>query len=412
MLRNVNELQGFGIVATDGALGSVEEFYFDDERWTIRYLVIDTGKWLPGRKVLISPFLVREIDWTRRTVAVSVTRDQVKNSPDIDTHKPVSRQHEAAYLGYYGYPYYWGSTGLWGPAPFPTAAATAHVAAMEGYAEAQRHTSGNQEDEHLRRTKEVNGYGLHATDGELGHVADFLIDDGDWAIRYLVVNTGNWWFGQKVLVSPDWIEAVSWTDRKVSVRVTRQAVKDAPKFDVVEHIDRQWETDYAAYYERAGDSVAPRSAAVQGDVRPASKLVSLNAEDEFEVAHGEADPRGWEVVASGTGRIGTVNDLIADTETMKVRYLNIGLDDAAAILLPVAYVRLGDEEHRVTLDGLNADDLRRVPGYSAQPVSTSYDEEFGGYTSGGRMAVREPRERTTAAEWSIGRRKRHDREGR
>lgn len=107
MLRSVNDLEGYAIEASDGKVGKVIEFYFDDEKWTVRYLVADTGGWLTGRKVLISPSALGDIDWDSRQLHVDMPKKRVENSPDIDTDKPVSRQHERAYYDYYSYPYYW-----------------------------------------------------------------------------------------------------------------------------------------------------------------------------------------------------------------------------------------------------------------------------------------------------------------
>lgn len=250
MLRNLKNLQKYDIVATDGPIGRIDRFYFDDEKWTIRYLVVDTAAWLPGRRVLISPFSVRSIDWSAGTVSLSITRGMVQSSPDIDTHKPVSRQQEIAYLGYYGYPYYWGGAGLWGPGPYPAGVPTVDAAAARAHVDAELEDARAKGDSHLRSSKEVIGYHLHATDGELGHVEDFLVEDDSWAIRYVVVDTSNWWFGKKVLVSPEWIRDVSWNDKKVYVDLTRQSVKSAPEYDSAAHLDRQWEADYYAHYRR------------------------------------------------------------------------------------------------------------------------------------------------------------------
>src|SRR5438093_9129794 len=121
MLHNVKELSGFTVGARDGELGRVDDAYFDDQRWVIRYVVVDTGRWLGGRKVLISPRSVRGIDWSNEVLNVDLTQQQVRDAPSIDTQKPVSRQHEIDYYNYYGYPYYWEGSGLWGPTilPFP-----------------------------------------------------------------------------------------------------------------------------------------------------------------------------------------------------------------------------------------------------------------------------------------------------
>jgi len=251
MLRNFKDLRGYAILATDGAIGEVDDLYFDDDRWAIRYLVVDAGSWLTGRKVLISPVAIGRPDWMAQQLPVSLTKAQVEGSPDIDTRKPVSRQHETEYLGYYGYPPYWGGAGLWGLGAYPGSLTT------EGrFEEAMkaRETSGTQTpgDCHLRSCRVVTGYHIHATDGDIGHVKDLLVDDRTWAIRYLIVDTNNWWGGHDVLVAPQWIKEVSWPHAKVSVDLTRQAVKDAPPYDSAAHLDREQEQAMHEHYGRPG----------------------------------------------------------------------------------------------------------------------------------------------------------------
>jgi len=249
MLRNIKDLRGYAIRATDGVIGEVDDFYFDDEDWAIRYLVVDTGRWLSGRKVLISPLAVGHPDWLGQLLPVSLTRAQVEKSPDIDTRKPVSRQQEAAYFGYYAYPYYWGGAGLWGMGAYPGSLAA------ENRVEAQLkprwiHPTPTADDCHLRSCRAVIGHHVHATDGDLGHVQDFLVDEHTWAIRYLIVDTSNWWGGHQVLIAPQWITTVSWSDAKVSVDLTRQAIKDAPPYDSLAQLDRQQEQSIYEHHDR------------------------------------------------------------------------------------------------------------------------------------------------------------------
>jgi hypothetical protein len=241
---------GDTVWATDGPVGSVDQFFFDDEHWAVRYLVVDTGKWLPGRRVLISPYLIHGVDWNARAVLLSIRKAAVRNSPDIDTDRPVSRQKEAEYLRYYGFPYYWGGAALWGPVPYPggfAVASDAWARARVRDAAAEPLEPG---DSHLRSTREVIGYHLHASDGEIGHVEDFLVEEGSWAIRYIVIDTSNWWFGKKVVISPGWIRDVSWRESKVYVDVERQAVKEAPEYDAAAVVTREWEHDYFAHFGR------------------------------------------------------------------------------------------------------------------------------------------------------------------
>jgi len=251
MLRNVTELRGYAILATDGVIGEVDDLYFDDEDWAVRYLVVDTGTWLPGRKVLISPLAVGIPDWMGQQLPVSLTKAKVKGSPDIDTRKPVSRQHETAYFGYYGYPYYWEGAGIWGVGMYPGVLTNQ---LRIDWTRKTRNASAKQpvDDCHLQSAHSVIGYHIHATDGDIGHVEDLLVDDQTWAIRYLLVNTGNWWSGHQVLVTPQWIEAISWPDAEVSVDLTRRAVKDAPSFDSAAQLDRQQEQALYAHYGRPG----------------------------------------------------------------------------------------------------------------------------------------------------------------
>ena len=263
MLRSLSDLQGYAIHASDGVIGHVKDFFFDDEAWVVRYLVVEAGNWLSSRKVLISPVAVGQPNWADKIIPVSITREQVKNSPDIDTDKPVSRQHEMEYFGYYGYyPYYWGGAGLWGGGAYPGAMLTGggYAGSGAGYLTAQaqqalvtresdRHENG---DPHLRSGKAVMKYHIEASDGGIGHVQGLLLDDDTWAIRYLIVDTSNWWLGQQVLIAPKWIQHVSWSEHMVSVNLSRQAIKEAPPYDAAATLDRNWEISLHNHYKRAG----------------------------------------------------------------------------------------------------------------------------------------------------------------
>ncbi len=262
MLRNVKDLEGFAIRATDGVIGHVKDFYLDDKTWAVRYLVVETGSWLSSRKVLISPIAIGHPDWTARVLPLAITQEQVKNSPDIDTDKPVSRQHEMLYLGYYGYPYYWAGEGLWGQGAYPgtmllglgdggSDAGYRHAHAEDTRADAEG-DEGQQGDAHLRSCNELMRYHIEAIDGGLGHVQGLLLDEDSWAIRYLIVDTSNWWLGHQVLIAPQWIQEMSWPDATVSVNLTQQAVKDAPPYDSTAPLKRNQEVRLYKHHGRAG----------------------------------------------------------------------------------------------------------------------------------------------------------------
>ncbi|MEO9078358.1 MAG: PRC-barrel domain-containing protein [Rhodanobacter sp.] len=261
MLDTVKHLEHYAIEAADGSIGHVRDVYFDDHSWVVRYLVVDTGGWLPGRKVLISPISVIGTNVEDRVLTLSLTREQVKESPDIDTDKPISRQHELSLLGYYGYPYYWGTGGLWGTGSFPAmllnasergTAIPAHREDIERVVETGEAGSDPHADVHLRSCSAVTGYRIEAADGHMGEVKDFLVEESTWAIRYLIVNTSEWWSGHDVLVAVRWIDSVRWMDNAVTVTLTRQAVKDSPAFDPEGTLDREHEAALFKHHGKTG----------------------------------------------------------------------------------------------------------------------------------------------------------------
>ena len=263
MLRSMNDFENCSINATDGDIGHVKDFYFDDLTWVIRYLIVDTGSWLSSRKVLISPMAIETPNWEDKTLSVSLTKAQVKSSPDIDTDMPVSRQHEIRTLGYYGHPLYWGGAGLWGAETYPNLMMTGYAGAIgtplleqpgaevlaAAGVEAEKH---QRDDPHLRSCQAILDYHIEATDGDIGHVQGILVDEQTWAIRYLIVNTSNWWLGHKVLIAPQWIHAVRWPDMTVSLNLTRQMVQDAPPYDESVSLEREQEIGIHAHYGHAG----------------------------------------------------------------------------------------------------------------------------------------------------------------
>ena len=243
MLYTAKTLKGYKLESLDGEIGRVKEFYFDDRHWTVRYLVADTGNWLTGRKVLISPYALSYVMTAEKDLSVALTKKQIEDSPSLDSHKPVSRQFEDEYYGYYGWPTYWGGSSVWGDYP--------HI-------ERDRNKWGQFKkgtkawDHHLRSTHAVTGYRLQALDGEIGHIEDFVIDDETWAIRYLVVGTKNWWPGKKVLVSPQWIERVSWSESSVFINLSRETIKDSPEYTEESLLTRDYEIGLHRHYDRKG----------------------------------------------------------------------------------------------------------------------------------------------------------------
>ena len=243
MLRRAKELRDYKLGARDGEIGNVKEFYFDDQSWTVRYLIADTGGWLSGRRVLISPYALDAANDGSKVIPVDLTRTQIENSPSPTTDRPVSRQFEWDYYSYYGWPGYWDGPYPWGLGAYPTRGRAAWSEASRG---------GEVEDPHLRSTEDVTGRDIQAQDGEVGHVEDFVIDDETWAIRYLIVDTQNWWPGKKVLISTRWIERISWEQSKVFINLTREAIKQGPEYTNETLITRDHETKLHRHHNREG----------------------------------------------------------------------------------------------------------------------------------------------------------------
>jgi PRC-barrel domain len=244
MLWNASLINGYAIEASDGPLGTVSDFLFEDASWMIRWLVVDTGNWLSGRKVLLPPSVLGQPDAGPRQFPVKLTMQQVKDSPDVDTDRPVSRQLEIHVYDYYGWDPYWGSGYMSGgalpPPPFLSGSGPRDLVGVD--------VPRNHGDPHLRSIEAVTGYHIHATDGEIGHVEDFLVDDAGWSVRYVAVDTRNWWPGKKVLISPRSVREFDWPNRLMHLDVDRQKVKDSPAYDPTKTVDQAYEERFYNHY--------------------------------------------------------------------------------------------------------------------------------------------------------------------
>jgi hypothetical protein len=233
MLENLKLLYGKKLGASDGDIGHVKDFYFDDKTWVVRYLVADTGSWLSGRQVLLTPhafgtqaFGISDAD--ANVLRVNLTRKQIEDSPSIDSHRPVSRQYELEYYRYYGWPSYWEGGGMWGVAGFP-------VVTPPSTPENRPHHGHNQRDDiHLRSTRAVTGYHIQATDGAIGDVSGFMVDGRSWAIRELVVETSHWYAGKKILLLPENIDRISYENSTVFVNLTKEDIRQTMSNDVAQ----------------------------------------------------------------------------------------------------------------------------------------------------------------------------------
>lgn len=215
MLHNVSDLRGDKIAARDGEIGKLDQVYFDDEDWHVRYFVVDTGGWLSGRKVLISPVSIDRSKSSDDAIAVGLSREQVEHSPSVDADKPIDRQCEEAHARYYGYSLYWAS---------PEMAQMATLERSDKRAQELKEAGRKAAASHLRSSDEVIGYSIHAADGKIGHVEDIRLDDRNWAVSDLVVDTRDWLPGKKVLVPPSAVDSIDWNTREVRLRMSRADV--------------------------------------------------------------------------------------------------------------------------------------------------------------------------------------------
>lgn len=243
MLIKARTIHGYKLHSIDGEIGSIKECYFDDLHWTIRYLVVETGHWLTGRLVLVSPHSLSLIDPDNEVINVALTRKQIEDSPPFDSEKPVSRQYEDEFYHYYGLPMYWNGPYMWGPYPF----IPKEMLKTEKPDKIEKTWESN-----LRSTYHVRGYFIRANDGEIGHVDDFVIDEETWAVRYLIIDTRNWIPGKKVLLSPKWIDHISWLESKVFVKLDKSVIKQSPEYTEDTMITRDYEAGLHLHYNKKG----------------------------------------------------------------------------------------------------------------------------------------------------------------
>ncbi len=253
MKRTIKSITGYTIGAIDGEIGKAAEFYFDDKTWTIRYLIVETGNWLSGRKVLISPEAFSTPDHENKVFHLNLSKEQIEKSPDIDTDKPVSRREEMNLYRYYPWTNYWdgelwagamGTAGMITPMP-PLTVEETLVNNKKNETEEKEHY-----DEHLRSSDKMTGYTVKAADGNIGDIEDFIVDDNTWKIEFIEVDTGNWLPGKKVLIPPSWISDIDWQMSEVVVTASIEAVKNSPEYDADQLQNDDYIRQQSGYYHQ------------------------------------------------------------------------------------------------------------------------------------------------------------------
>ena len=237
MIHVLSDLDNFAIDANDGKVGKVTDFYFDDRRWVIRYLVVDIGSALKSHKVLLSPARIKHLNKEEKTITVDMSLNEIANSPCIDTRHALPSHYEIDYLSYHGYAFNWDRNSQKPVSIDDETSAIFDETLGQKSASAQdvlvsidsvRRMYG---DRHLRSYQEIIGYCIQANDGDIGYLKSVLIDDDTWNIKCCIVKTSNWWFGHHVFITPQAIRDISWGSTKIYVDMTQQQVKEAPSFD-------------------------------------------------------------------------------------------------------------------------------------------------------------------------------------
>ncbi len=242
MLFVLSVLKGFSVAASDGRIGTVNDFLFDDQSWKARWLVVDTGVWLPGRKVLVHASAIGEPDTVREELPVKLTKAQVEGGPDLFEHQPVSRQMEAHLYDYYG----WDPS--WGASAFGAIASPLSLPPIVSDGAGPPAEAADENDPHLRSAADLQGYHIAASDGEIGHLESLVADHVNWDIRYLRVDTSNWWGGQRVLIAPFAVKEIDWADRHIAIDITRERVKTSPPCDSIDMVDEAYERMLHGHY--------------------------------------------------------------------------------------------------------------------------------------------------------------------
>jgi hypothetical protein len=258
MLFAVSGLEGCQVEASDGRVGAVKDFLFDDQNWKIRWMAVDADQWLPGRRVLIPPSAIAPIALPakptlpmmslgqRLELTVRLTRDEIAAGPQSREDEPVTRDMEGLLYDYYGLDPYSGATHFGPDVLMPNSEQRIVEATAQREADAQ--TPPVDGGHRLHGVVSIKGFAVHASDGDIGHVENLLADESNWEIRYLVVATRSWWPGKIVQLAPYAVKDIDWFDRRINVNVSREQVKSAPEWDPLAMMDKAREDEFHGHF--------------------------------------------------------------------------------------------------------------------------------------------------------------------
>jgi hypothetical protein len=197
MIIASKHLQGVCVVGSEGAAGCVLDVLFDDRSWHVKYLVVRLGGRLSAWHVLLKPDLVTHAAWTERELHVPLSGREFRQLPGVQSDPPVAYRQELQAARFSAWE-----------------AGRIEDVVLDG-------------DPHLRNMRAVTGHRVEASDGPVGRIAEFIIDDEYWTVRYVVVNTGRLLPSLRVLIAPTWVETISWEDRVVRLSATREELESS-----------------------------------------------------------------------------------------------------------------------------------------------------------------------------------------
>lgn len=246
MLRPLHPVKGFKLAAEDCTFGRVKDFLFDEEHWTVRYMAADTGRWIPHRKVLVSPVSLGKPDWESQEFSVHLTKEQIKEQPELPADAPVTRVYEDQRHKTYDYPLYYkvGSHYAWGYGTIPASLLDAPSAPA-----GEPHRSEPPQSRMLHSLEEVRGFSIVNTEKEkLGSLDDLVMDDETWTIRYLSVHLKQSGIDQTVFFAPNWFDLFDWENGRLMSSFSKESVLASPKLDPDIPLSRTYEEKLHSYY--------------------------------------------------------------------------------------------------------------------------------------------------------------------
>lgn len=241
MKRSLKKILEYKVLTNDKTEGDIQDFLFDEKRWTIRYMKADFGNFFSPEKVLIPKEFLEAPDWQNRFFPIKMSNDEIDKCPNLDDHQPVSRKYEEMLFEHYDLKPYWYSaytvpiaSSFYPPRPLKVPSAE---------------IDENKLDTILRSFEEVKGYHIQAVDGKIGHIEDIIVDDDDWQIVYVAIDTSNWLpWSKKVLIAIDWMETISYEKREVKINLHTESIKNAPEYDESQTIDESFEKTLYDFY--------------------------------------------------------------------------------------------------------------------------------------------------------------------